>query len=170
MARYQNNIRNLFLGLNTVTKYLLFIFGLILYLYAHPSFILNLLIEDFNPFYRTVIDSWFVSIGAGILILFATSSYKVSKILKNKVVNYIGKISFSLYLVHLLVLFSCIHFFNGILPIWLILLMVVILTFILSSVMYKFVEKPSIKLGKLLIRNMGKNKQTEGEISIPSKI
>jgi peptidoglycan/LPS O-acetylase OafA/YrhL len=133
-------------------KKLLFLAGIILYLYFHPSFLFNMVINGFNPYYRTVIDSWFTTIGAAILIVLAISTNFISKILRNKVINHIGKISYSLYLSHLTVLLSCVHFLNKQMPIWSILLIVILLTFVLSNILYYLVEKPTIKLGKYLTR------------------
>jgi peptidoglycan/LPS O-acetylase OafA/YrhL len=127
-----------------------FLMGFILYLYAHPSFILNIVIRDLNPFFRTVIDTWFITLGASILIIFALSSTHFSNLLRTKVVQYIGKISYSLYLCHIAVLVSCIHFFNGKIPVPLICTIAVLGTFIVSSIMYHLVEKPAIRLGRFL--------------------
>ncbi len=152
IAKYRENLIKRTSDLNIKSKIMLFLIGTILYLYAHPSFLLNILINGFNPFYRTVIDTFFTSIGAGILIVFAISSIRFSTMLKNKLINYIGKISYSLYLSHLAVLFLCIHLIKGLVPIGVILLIAIIATFIVSSLMYFFIEKPAIKLGKYLAR------------------
>ncbi|WP_168733823.1 acyltransferase family protein [Metabacillus sediminilitoris] len=153
LAKFRYDIINYLLNLKFKSKMFIFILGLILYLYAHPSFVLNILIRDFNPFYRAVIDTWITSIGAAILIIFALSSVRFSKILKNKLVNYLGKISYSLYLYHLAVLFTFIHLFYNIMPLWVICLISIIGTFIISSCMYHLIEKPAIKIGKLLTKN-----------------
>ncbi|MGG7619538.1 acyltransferase family protein [Bacillus coreaensis] len=152
LAKYRVNVINKLSTLSIKSKILLFLIGIILYLYAHPSFVLNILIQDFNPFYRAVIDTWFTSFGATILISFAVSPNLFSKILRNRFVNYIGKISYSLYLTHLAVLFSCIHLLSGIMPIWTICLIVVVGTFVISSLMYSLVEKPAIKIGRFFTR------------------
>jgi peptidoglycan/LPS O-acetylase OafA/YrhL len=158
LAKYREEICKKVLALNSRFKIILFLIGIIFYLYAHPSFIASMIIQDFKPFYRTVIDSWFISLGASILIIFAISSSKFSKILTNKTVNYIGKISYSLYLVHLPVLFSLVHLLNKLIPVGLICLIVVIVTFVLSSLMYYLVEKPAIQFGKFLTKPRGKEK------------
>jgi peptidoglycan/LPS O-acetylase OafA/YrhL len=169
LAKYRVNAINKLSTLGMKSKIALFLIGIILYLYAHPSFVLNILIQDFNPFYRAVIDTWFTSLGASILIVFAISSSQFSKILRNRFANYIGKISYSLYLTHLAVLFSCVHLLNGLVPMWSICLIVVAGTFVLSSLMYYLVEKPAIKLGKSFTRLIVTRNKEESDYNRPVK-
>lgn len=65
-------------------------------------------------------------------------------------IHYIGKISYSLYLIHLPVLFAFIHMLNGKIPMSLILFGTIVMTFIVASIMHHVVERPAIKLGKYL--------------------
>lgn len=169
LAKYRLNVITKLSTVSMKSKILLFVIGIILYLYAHPSFVLNILIQDFNPFYRAVIDTWFTSLGAAILIVFAISPSLFSKILRNRFVNYIGKISFSLYLTHLAVLLSCVHLLSGIVPIWSICLIVVVGTFVISSLMYYLVEKPAIKIGKFFTRLIVKSNKEDSGYNRPVK-
>lgn len=150
LAKHRYYLINSYRTLTGNLKILIFFIGVILYVYAHPSFVLNIFIPDFHPFYRTVIDSWFVSAGACILIISALSSGKFSRLLNNKIINYLGKISYSLYLTHIAVLISSMYLLSGILPLWSICLIAIVLTLVISSVMYEIVEKNSIKLGRYL--------------------
>jgi peptidoglycan/LPS O-acetylase OafA/YrhL len=169
LAKYRVNVIKKLSTLSMKSKIILFLIGIILYLYAHPSFVLNILIQDFNPFYRAVIDTWFTSLGATILIVFAISPSLFSKILRIRFVNYIGKISYSLYLSHLAVLFSCVHLLSGVVPIWSICLIVVAGTFVFSSLMYYLVEKPAIKLGKFFTRLIVRSNKVESGYNRPVK-
>ncbi|WP_424768356.1 acyltransferase family protein [Paenibacillus sp. sgz302251] len=157
LAKYRYSITSKLLNIQTKFKICLLSFGFIFYLYAHPSFILNIVFHGFNPYYRTVIDSWFTAFGASIIIVFSISSARFAHVLKNKAINYIGKISYSLYLTHLVVLFSCIHLLHGVIPTWAICLVVLVLTFVMSSSMYYLVERPSMKLGKNISRILSLN-------------
>jgi peptidoglycan/LPS O-acetylase OafA/YrhL len=170
LARYKADISRKVSTWKFQSKFALFLTGICFYLYAHPSFVLSIIFNEFSPFYRTVIDSWFTSIGAGILIMLSITSSFLSKILKNNLIIFLGKISYSLYLTHLIVLFSSIHIFYGVLPMWVILLIVITITLIVSSFMYYWVEKPAIKLGKFLIninieyKNVWKTKVRNSEM------
>lgn len=169
LARYKENIIDRISAFNIKAKIALFLTGICLYLYAHPSFLLNIIYNDFPPFYRTVIDSWFTSFGAGILIMLAISSSFFSKVLKNKLIIFLGKISYSLYLTHLTVLFASVHILYGILPMWIILLIVISFTLVVSSFLYYWVEKPAIKLGKFLTKNINKRDYQNKEFWIIGK-
>lgn len=169
LAKYRIEIANKLLALGKRLRLSLFIAGLILYLYVHPSFVLSKIIHNFSPFYRTVIDSWFVALGASMIIVLAITSNRLSEILKNIIIKYIGKISYSLYLTHLAVLLSCIHFFHNMMPLWGICLIIVAGTFAISSIMYYFVEKPAMNLGKRLT-NIGKNSESKPIASTHAKI
>ncbi|MGO4270502.1 acyltransferase family protein, partial [Paenibacillus sp. TAF58] len=118
----------------------------------HPSFaIKRFFYPEISPFYRTVIDSWAVTGGAVIIIIFALNSSLFSRLLRNYLINYLGKISYSLYLIHVVVLFTAVHSLHNILPLWCIFLLTLIVSLAISVGMYHLVERPSIQLGKALI-------------------
>ena len=167
IAKYRLKIKQKIFSFSVKIKIALFLIGIVLYLYAHPSFLLNILIVNFPPFYRTVIDTWFTSIGAGILIVFAISSTHFTNLLRKKFVIFIGKISYSLYLMHLAILFSFIHLLNGIIPMWEILILAILSAFVISSLTYFFVEIPAIKLGKYLTRPKINKKDKQPKVTVP---
>ncbi|QXW41213.1 acyltransferase [Klebsiella grimontii] len=77
----------------------------------------------------------------------------VVKFLDNKLVLFLGKISYSIYLVHMivlvLVLYLSYHFhIIGIEAYFFVISFTMLMTIFLSSVTYYFVEQPFIKLGK----------------------
>ncbi len=95
----------------------------------------------------------------GIVFLFfiiVLSKYQFTPIV-NPVINYIGKISFSMYLVHFAVLhwltnFNFINYFsNGLLNYITRYGIVVVLSILISSILYKLVEIPFQKFGKIII-------------------
>lgn len=161
LAKYRTSLISKFSNLTMKSKVFLFVVGIILYLYAHPSFVLNILIPNLNPFYRAITDTWITAIGSSILIIIAISLPRISRILSNNFINFIGKISYSLYLYHLIVLLSCMHLLNGIVPTWVICIISVVGTIIVSSCMYYLVEKPAMKLSKGFTNWM--NKRTESD-------
>ncbi|MFC8685096.1 acyltransferase family protein [Brevibacillus porteri] len=146
LAKYREELVNRLTVLSRRKKVILFITGIVLYLYLHPSFVLNVIIDDMKPYYRTVIDSWFISLGASILIMFALLPNRFSNILKKGFLGFLGKISYSLYLTHLTVLMSMVHLLHGIIPLWLICLLTIVVTILVSSLMYYFVERRAINL------------------------
>ncbi|MED3968920.1 acyltransferase [Priestia megaterium] len=91
--------------------------------------------------------------GSCILIVLALASPAASKMLKKKLFTLLGEISYSLYLVHLIVLFSFIYLLHGRLPYEIILCLCFFASFCLAIGVNRFVEKPSCKFGKMLVKN-----------------
>lgn len=168
LAKHRKVISSRMLSIKRVYKIALLITGILIYLYVHPSFVLNIFINDFDPFYRTVIDTWFVSLGSCVLVIYATSYNYLTQILRNKIFSYLGKISYSLYLTHIPVLFSSVHLLHGVLNMVLICLIAIILTIIISSLIYLMVEKPSVLLGKILVNQV--IKKHKGNSKFDNKI
>lgn len=165
IAKYRGEIQKKYLSISKRSKILLFLSGLFMYLYVHPSFVLKIIFSNIAPFYRTVIDSWTVSLGSVIIIVFSMCSVKLSRILQVSFISFLGKISYSLYLIHLIVLFSFVRVFFNVLPIWIIYFSSLIVSLIISSLMYYIIEKPSIKVGKYLSKQfliLGKNMTSKG--------
>lgn len=153
LSKHKNEISDWIVNIRIKYKILFLVSGIITYLYLHPSFLLNLIFINLDPYLRTVIDTWFVSLGACILIITGISFYQIKSILNNKVINYLGKISYSLYLTHIAVLFSCVHLLYGKVNMVFISLIAIVVTIAVSSLMYSFIEKPSMKLGRTLSKN-----------------
>ncbi|USD17445.1 acyltransferase [Priestia megaterium] len=94
-----------------------------------------------------------VMLGSCMFIIIALASPAASKVLRTGVLSFLGKISYSLYLTHLIVLFSLMYLLHGLLPYWSILSICFLVSLVMASVTYHFVEKPSSRLGKFLTRN-----------------
>ncbi|WP_171681366.1 acyltransferase family protein [Paenibacillus planticolens] len=171
LAKYRSQISLKFSSLSKRIKILTLAVGLFTYLLVHPSYVLSILFHGFSPFYRTVIDSWFVATGASILIIFAINSVSLSRLLTIRFLNYLGKISYSLYLIHVVVILMMVHLLQGQgIPIGIILTGSLIVSFIVASLMYYFIEKPSIKLGRTLtqtrnVKRLATEKTTSSRIA-----
>jgi peptidoglycan/LPS O-acetylase OafA/YrhL len=97
----------------------------------------------------SIIGDWAVTIGVCVFIVIALSSKKASAVLRSKPLLFCGKVSYSLYLYHAIVLLTAINILFGALPLWQIWMLSVAATFALSALMYRLVEVPSIKMGKM---------------------
>jgi peptidoglycan/LPS O-acetylase OafA/YrhL len=109
---------------------------------------------------RTIILPNHINFGIGFfLFAIAISKYKC-KIFINSLFIYIGKISYSMYLVHfgILGLLTKIEFVNyvdnGIFNYIIRFIIVTIITVILSTVSYNIIEKPFQKIGKNIIKKI----------------
>lgn len=148
-AKYKDELIFFFKNLTTKKKCsLLFIaFGLYLYsrvLYIIPAFFGNDLLRSVM---RDVSD-WGISLGAGMFIIMAIASKRMSIFLKNPVLNMNGKLSFSTYLYHTTVFFAMFSVLKNVMNHWVIFILGLIITYLVSYLSYRFIEIPSIKVGR----------------------
>ncbi len=95
--------------------------------------------------------------GIGFLVIGIALSKYQWKLAVNPIINYIGKVSFSMYLVHFAVLhwlaeFNLIdHFSNGMVNYAITYSLAVAITVLISSITYNLIEIPFQKIGKKII-------------------
>lgn len=97
-------------------------------------------------------SDWITALAASVFILLAISESGVKRVLSTRPLVFIGRISFSIYLFHLIVLLSLISVFPQQR------VMDVIGTFVLTigiaTAGYYYVERPSIRLGRLVVQRL----------------
>lgn len=151
--------------INSKVKYILLPLGLLFFSYPRiPFMLLSKLIGEIDYDLYLIIIDWYICFGAVLIILSALSSKLFSKLLLIKPVQFIGEISYSLYLVHPIVLLTTVHIFYGKIPVPLILLISFLFTMVVSVLCYKFIEIPSIKIGRKLA-----TKNSRGDVSLRKK-
>ncbi len=151
--------------INSKVKYILLPLGLLFFSYPRiPFMLLSKLIGEIDYDLYLIIIDWYICFGAVLIILSALSSKLFSKLLLIKPVQFIGEISYSLYLVHPIVLLTTVHIFYGKISVPLILLISFIFTMVVSVLCYKFIEIPSIKIGRKLAAE-----NSRGDISLRKK-
>ena len=88
------------------------------------------------------------------ILMAVTTNALLQRILDMRVFHWLGDISYSLYLLHTLILLAIVHLVG---PekcsIWT-LALVVALSFLAASLSYLYVEKPSIQLGRSIVKRM----------------
>ncbi len=98
---------------------------------------------------------------AFLILVFALSTYKC-KLIVNPIIIHIGKVSFSMYLVHFAVLhwltyYKLIDYFqNGILNFVTRYVIVTVLTILISNILFRLVETPFQEIGKKIILKLEK--------------
>lgn len=117
------------------------------------------LIGPFNHFsfdLRYFINSDpFTALGAVILMALALGSPVAQKVLDRPAFRWLGKISYSLYLIHPLVLVACVYLFRDIFPLSLSVSLAFGLSLGLSELYYRWVERPSVVWGHKLSESTG---------------
>lgn len=96
----------------------------------------------------TLIIDFAIAFSVIILFSLVLGSLKLLAIMSKKTLVNLGKISYSLYLVHIIVLLAAMHLFHPYLPNLMILPLILIFSILVAILFYFTVEKPSSKLGK----------------------
>ncbi len=89
-------------------------------------------------------------VGAGLVIILAFGVPAVATLLSTPVLGWLGRISYSLYLVHVPVLGALVHLLYGSVSLEWIFLGVMVVSLAAAHLSYRFVELPSMLLGKRL--------------------
>jgi len=98
-------------------------------------------------------DDWATTAGAACFIAVALAAPRFQAALERPVTVWLGRISYSLYLIHAVVLLSLLHALAGRVPVPLVWGATVAISLGLSDLSYRFIERPSIQLGRRLTRH-----------------
>lgn len=145
LAKYQKELKAAFSRLNGWWAALLLAAALCSYTFKWIGYG-----ASFHDMFLPHRGDWMTAIGASIFIVAAVSSARLSGQLQRKPLLFLGKISYSLYLYHMIVLLSLVHLLNGKLDTALIVMLAFVASFGAGTLSYYFVELPSIRLGKRL--------------------
>jgi peptidoglycan/LPS O-acetylase OafA/YrhL len=101
--------------------------------------------------------------GAVVAICFALADRRTKAVLNHTLVLWTGRASYSLYLVHATVLFSLLYLLVGTKYLYLLAPLYFLLTIIVTAAFYRWVEVPTMHLGKALARRMTQPKPVTAE-------
>jgi peptidoglycan/LPS O-acetylase OafA/YrhL len=94
-------------------------------------------------------DIWY-GISASYAIVCCLTFSRLEAILSIRLFKWLGRISYSLYLVHFPILMASLYFFNGSLPFPIILILSFLFILLVANLMNIFIEQPSMQIGKRL--------------------
>lgn len=103
-----------------------------------------------------VIADWLSSPGVVLMIIFALYSAPFSRFLSTRSMRFFGAISYSLYLIHGIVLLAALHAFYGVVPLGILLPSCVAASVLLSFVSLTIVEKPFMSFGKRIASSVAR--------------
>ncbi|MDA1645520.1 MULTISPECIES: acyltransferase family protein [unclassified Bacillus cereus group] len=145
VAKYKNKLIVFFSNRTKNEKIAWFLFAILLYMYEG-------IIGEIKLLNNFIIRDYVVAISACLFVILSLSVSTLSSLLRNKYLLYLGKISYSLYLYHIISLFSLMYMLHEILPLPIILIFSLILSFILAMISYLFVEKFAFRIGKYIAK------------------
>ncbi len=128
--------------------WVVFLFIVAIIIYTYDYWILMLPAEILK--YATIIPGDYMAWLASLLFVIFSISEKAPKWLLNKQLKYLGQISFSLYLIHPIIIGLVCFTLGRILPIYFIIPICVILSILLAIPFNRWVEVPLQKLGRKL--------------------
>ncbi len=141
-------IRERFVKLSRDSKYVLICFALLIYAYPGKLFTIDKTLAQQIDLQAAV--DWLTAIGATLFIVFALNSDRVSKLLLSKPARWLGEMSYSLYLIHFVVLLTLVYAFYGKVNITVLLVICLLSSLAAARVFFIAVERPSMNLGRKL--------------------
>ncbi|WP_067932643.1 acyltransferase family protein [Alicyclobacillus kakegawensis] len=156
LAKHRQAVRDFIQDLSRKTKAALLIAALLIY----------------NVDWFPAVHNWFgerrpgidmvIGAAAALVIALATGSRQMKVWIGKRPLVWLGNISFSLYLIHPVVLSGCVYALDGLLPHRWIILLVPPVSIVAAYVMYRLVEWPSIRLGHQFAAAIMQSPQTGG--------
>lgn len=153
LAKNRQYFSNLYAKMGKLLKLSILLVGVLAYTYNWWFF------NDVSLFHIVIINDWVISIGATIFILFCLNSSVVKQLVTLRPISFVGKISYSLYLYHLIVALSVSNYLSGKVSMVLVSGISLVLSFVVASIMYYLIERPSISLGKFIINKIRNSKK-----------
>ena len=144
MAKHLPTIHRWYARLSPVSSALLALLALLLYSFGNASS----LIQRF-PVPAGLYD-WLVACGAVVIITMAMNNRPFHVFLTSRAVHHLGKISYSLYLIHGTVLFALLHTLYQRVSLTTLLLLYLTITLAVTEVFYLLIERPAMLLGRRL--------------------
>lgn len=102
----------------------------------------------YQPRSMPVFGLWGTGLAASCYVIAAFASPTLVRLLNGGVVSWLGKVSYSLYLVHLPILLTLVHLFSGQVPLPFLLAATVVISLIAAALSYRWVESPAIGFGR----------------------
>jgi peptidoglycan/LPS O-acetylase OafA/YrhL len=118
------------------------------------------------------VDTETVLAGAVGFLVLAIGAPLAGAMLRTRPMQYLGRISYSLYLVHAIVLLALLHLFASHVPVGVLLVALWPLTLGLATLGERYIEQPSVALGRRLTRRTAKPSRAGDAIAtvIPSAV
>jgi peptidoglycan/LPS O-acetylase OafA/YrhL len=153
LAKEVNKAKSFVQRLKPFEKFTLLIasFTIISFDWIFPHF--DKLIAKKGIVYNLVFDAvgeWIIALGIVMLFAIVLGSPLANNILTTRPLVWLGKVSYSVYLVHVMVIMLSARYLSQLIPMKAALLLCPILTLPLAALAYRYIEAPAMRLGKRL--------------------
>jgi peptidoglycan/LPS O-acetylase OafA/YrhL len=119
-----------------------------LFFYIFGAFLSDAFLRPLCPHAGDVVADWITALAASLLIVLSMNLANFRALLLTKPCRFLGRISYSVYLIHTPISFILLWLLYGKISVWGILGLFVAATLGLSALFYKFVEEPSMNWGR----------------------
>lgn len=144
MAKFSNRINEIYKRLKQTQKIIIMAAAFVLYMY-------NWLVLPNHPvLHMFLLNDWSIATGGSVFILFSLNSERLKSFLLFKPVHFMGKISYSIYLYHIIVMLTILYLFSPTIGVTTSLIISVPISIGVATMMYYMVEVPSVRLGRAL--------------------
>lgn len=158
LAKHRDGLVISFNKLSKGTKITLMVVAVLVYTYRWWF------LWDIKLLHPTLINNLMICLGVSIIIIAALSSNAINSLLSKGLVEFMGRISYSLYLYHVVVLLTLVNILYRYIPLWNILLISLPTTIFISWVGWYVIERNSMRLARRIIRSKP-NKKDSVELS-----
>ncbi len=148
LARQKTQIAEAFRHLSKSTRILFALLSVSFYLYG--GFLWSATMPGLTKFYILRAADWFTALGAAGLIVLSINSLSFHRVLMWPPVHALGKMSYSLYLLHFIILLVFVHLLYGKIPLLSIFAICLVVDLAVSWASYRFMEVPFMNLGRKL--------------------
>lgn len=166
LAQHRHAVVARFARLTSVARAALLIAGVLLYTY--PSWMDPAWLPHAHRHH--VDDILAVTLGGCVFLAWALGSEPLAHFLRGRLPQFLGRISYSLYLVHAIVLLALAHALQGTMPIGAIIALMWIVAVPLAALSQRWVELPAIGLGKRLAAGLDERRRAAraGDVAAPT--
>ncbi len=144
LARDMPKLQALYVSLSVPVKAVLWLLALMCY--GHQTWLFPHSRLQHIPLYRDGL----IALAVTLFITAALSPPRFSAWLQSRIPVFLGKISYSVYLYHAVILLSLVHCLYGRVPLGFLWLGTAVLTLAVATLSYQWVELPAIRLGKAI--------------------
>jgi peptidoglycan/LPS O-acetylase OafA/YrhL len=102
----------------------------------------------FLPRQTPILSLWLTGLAACCYVIAAFASPAAVRLLSGGAPSWLGKVSYSLYLLHLPVLLTLLHLFADKAPLWMLLAATVVGSLLLAGLAYRWIEAPCIAFAR----------------------
>jgi peptidoglycan/LPS O-acetylase OafA/YrhL len=161
LAKYRNWVQEILGKLETWQKIILILVALNLYNWDWESRNFPFLV--LNPKYSGFVSGFAPGLASILIIGSALTFEKMQKALHHKIFLWVGKVSYSLYLTHVVVLLSSIYFLPDSIPLLWKVILGACFSFPVAGLSYQFLEIPCINIGHALAKKLDSKRRLEAE-------